>query len=117
MNQQQRALARLRQLLSDPAATPAEIAESYVGVISEQLLQFAQQAYARDGRGVVEIDLRGIDLRTATGNAPIAYFPADSQGDEWPPNLKEVLAGYEPHREAIVLLLQDGAGPLIYVLE
>lgn len=117
MNQQQRAIARLRQLLADPAASPTEIAESYVGAISEQLLQFARQAYARDGRGVVEMDLRGLDLRTATGSAPIAYYPADTEVAEWPSNLDEVLASYDPQREAVVLLLQDASGPLIYVLE
>jgi|YNPBryunderm2012_1023409.scaffolds.fasta_scaffold44984_1 hypothetical protein len=117
MNQQQQALARLRRLLNDPAAPLTDIAESYVSVISEQLLQFARQAYPRDGRGVIEIDLRGIDLRSATGHAPIAYYPADAGSDDWPPNLDEVLATYDPRREAVVLLMQDGCEPLIYVLE
>jgi hypothetical protein len=115
--QQQQALVRLRQLLNNPASHPDAIAESYVGVLSEQLLQFARQAVGRDGPGVVEIDLRGIDLRNATGSAPIAYYPADAASEEWPPNLDEVLADYDPRREAVVLLFQDGSGPLIYVLE
>jgi hypothetical protein len=118
MNERQReSLASLRRLLADPASDPAAIAESYVGVLSEQLLQFARDGAQRDGRGVVEIDLRGIDLRTATGSAPIAYYPADSGTDEWPPNLDELLDDYDPRREAVVLLFQDGSGPLIYVLE
>lgn len=114
---QQESLASLRRLLADPASDPADIAESYVGVLSEQLLQFAREALRRDGRGVVEIDLRGIDLRTASGSAPIAYYPADEGTDEWPPNLDALLAEYDPRREAVVLLFQDGTGPLIYVLE
>ncbi|HMQ30293.1 MAG TPA: hypothetical protein PKD53_06165 [Chloroflexaceae bacterium] len=115
--QQQQAMLRLRQLLAEPASPPAEIAATYVTIISEQLLQFARQAHARDGAGVVEIDLRGIDLRTATGTAPIAYYPADSGSEEWPPNLDELLETYDPAREAVVLLFQDGSGPQIYVLE
>ncbi len=115
--QQQQALARLRQLLANPASHPDAIAESYVGVLSEQLLQFARQASGRDGPGVVEIDLRGIDLRNATGTAPIAYYPADSGTDDWPPNLDELLTDYDPRREAVVLLFQDGLGPQIFVLE
>lgn len=114
---QQESLASLRRLLANPASDPADIAESYVGVLSEQLLQFARDAVKRDGRGVVEIDLRGIDLRNATGSAPIAYYPADEGSDEWPPNIDEILDGYDPRREAVVLLFQDGTGPLIYVLE
>lgn len=117
MSYQQRALSRLRALLAEPTSTPAAIAESYVGVLSTQLLQFAHQAAARDGRGVVEIDLRGIDLRTATGSAPIAYYPDDAGSEEWPPNLIEVLSSYDPRREAVVLLLQDGGEPQIFVLE
>jgi hypothetical protein len=117
MNAQQQALARMRRLLDDPAADPEALAESYVGVLSPQLLQFAQQAGARDGRGVVEIDLRGIDLRTATGSAPIAYYPAHAGTSEWPSNLHALLAEYDPRREAMVLLFQDRSGPLIYVLE
>ena len=50
------------------------------------------------------------------GTAPIAYYPADEGSDEWPPNLDEVLDGYDPAREAVVLLFQDGSGPQIYVL-
>jgi hypothetical protein len=115
--QQQQSLARMRRLLNDPAADLEAIAESYVGVLSPQLLQFARQAGERDGRGVVEIDLRGIDLRTATGSAPIAYYPAAEGTGEWPANLYELLADYDPRREAVVLLFQDGTGPLIYVLE
>ena len=115
--QQQQALQHLRQLLADPAGDAVEIAATYVSIISEQLLQFAHQAYKRDGIGVVEIDLRGIDLRTATGTAPIAYYPEDAGSDEWPPNLDEVLTSYDPPREAVVLLFQDGTGPQIYVLE
>lgn len=114
---QQAALASLRRLLNDPTSDPEAIAESYVGVLSEQLIQFAREAVRRDGPGVIEIDLRGIDLRTATGAAPIAYYPADSGTDEWPPNLDEILDGYDPRRETVVLLFQDGSGPLIYVLE
>ncbi|NTU85115.1 MAG: hypothetical protein HGA45_38105 [Chloroflexales bacterium] len=114
--QQQQALQHLRQLLASPAADPAEIAATYVAVISEQLLQFARQAHERDGAGLVEIDLRGINLRTARGMAPITYYPAGSESDEWPPNLDEVLDGYDPAREAVVLLFQDGAGPQIYIL-
>lgn len=117
MTAQQHALRRLRQLLADPAGDPVEIAATYVAVLSEQLLEFARQAYQRDGAGLVEIDLRGIDLRTAKGVAPIVYYPADSESDDWPPNLDEVLIGYEPPREAVVLLLQDGSGPQIYILE
>lgn len=115
--QQQQALARLRRLLNDPAADPEAIAESYVSVLSAQLLDFARQAVGRDGPGVVELDLRGIDLRNATGNAPIAYYPAAEGSDEWPPNIDALLADYDPRREALVLLFQDGSGPLIYVLE
>lgn len=114
---QQESLARLRRLLADPASDPAAIAESYVGVLSEQLLQFARDAARRDGRGAIEMDLRGIDLRNATGQAPIAYYPTDEASEEWPPNLDELLASYDPRREAVVLLLQDGTGPLIFVLE
>jgi hypothetical protein len=114
---QQESLARLRQLLADPASDPADIAESYVGVLSPQLIQFAREASKRDGRGLVEIDLRGIDLRNARGSAPIAYYPADESTDEWPPNITEVLDSYDLQREVVVLLFQDGTGPLIYVLE
>lgn len=117
MNPQQQALERLRRLLNDPTSSPVDIAESYVSVISEQLLQFARQVYQRDGPGVIEIDLRGIDLRTATGHAPIAYYPSDAESDDWPSNLNEVLATYDPNREAVVLLMQDDCEPLIYVLE
>jgi hypothetical protein len=115
--QQQESIARLRQLLADPAAPPEAIAETYVHVLSEQLLSFGRQAARRDGPGVVEIDLRGIDLRTATGSAPIVYYRADEGTDEWPSNLYPMLADYDPAREVVVLLFQDGAGPLIYVLE
>lgn len=114
---QQEALASLKRLLADPASDPEVIAESYIGVLSEQLLQFARDATRRDGRGVVEIDLRGIDLRTARGSAPIAYYPADEGADDWPSNLDEILDSYDPRHEAVVLLFQDGSGPLIYVLE
>lgn len=114
---QQESLARLRLLLADPASDPADIAESYVGVLSQQLLQFAREATQRDGPGLVEIDLRGIDLRNAKGSAPIAYYPADEGSDEWPPNMDEILDSYDPQREVVVLLFQDGSGPLIYVLE
>lgn len=116
MTPQQQAMLRLRQLLAEPAADPAEISATYVTVLSEQLLQFARQAYGRDGVGVVEIDLRGLDLRTATGTAPIAYYPADAGSEEWPANLDGVLDGYDPAHEAVVLLFQDGSGPQIYVL-
>jgi hypothetical protein len=114
---QQQAMLRLRHLLADPHGDPSEIAASYVTVISEQLVQFASQAYRRDGIGLIEIDLRGIDLRTATGTAPIAYYPADAGSDEWPPNVDEVLESYNPQREAVVLLFQDRSGPQIFVLE
>lgn len=117
MNDSQRqAMLRLRALLADPAGDPAEVAAAYVTVLSEQLLGFARQAYGRDGVGVVEIDLRGIDLRTATGTAPIAYYPAEAASDEWPPNLDGVLGEYDPAREAVVLLFQDHGGPQIFVL-
>lgn len=115
--QQQQAMRSLRQLLAEPAGDPAEIAAAYVTILSPQLLSFARQAYGRDGAGVVEIDLRGIDLRTARGTAPIAYYPADASSDEWPTNIDEVIDGYDPGREAVVLLFQDGSGPQIYVLE
>jgi hypothetical protein len=115
--QQQQAMRRLRELLSDPAGDLAEIGATYVTIISEQLLTFARQAYGRDGVGVVEIDLRGIDLRTATGTAPIAYYPADAGSDEWPTNIDEVIDSYDPAREAVVLLFQDRIGPQIFVLE
>lgn len=116
MTPQQQAMHRLRQLLAEPAADKSEIAASYVTILSEQLLGFARQAYGRDGAGVVEIDLRGIDLRTARGTAPIAYYPADAGSDEWPSNIDDVLADYDPRREAVVLLFQDGSGPQIFVL-
>lgn len=115
--QQQRALARLRQIIDDPAADPAEIADCYVSVLGPQLQDFAGKAYTRDGRGVVEIDLRGIDLGIARGTTPITYFPADAGADDWPPDLIEILASYEPHRETIILLYQDRCDPLVYVLE
>lgn len=114
---QQHAIQHLRQLLADPGSDPAAISAAYVAVIGEQLLQFARQAHRRDGVGVVEIDLRGIDVRMATGTAPIAYYPADEASDEWPPNMAELLGGYDPASEAIVLLFQDGAGPQIFVLD
>ncbi|MFV9504837.1 MAG: hypothetical protein AB4911_09770 [Oscillochloridaceae bacterium umkhey_bin13] len=117
MNLQQQAMQRLRQLLADPHAHPAEIGSTYVTVLSEQLLSFASQAYARDGVGVIEIDLRGIDLRTATGTAPIAYYPIDAGSDEWPPNVEDVLEEYDPAREAVVLLFLDRADPQILILE
>jgi hypothetical protein len=113
---QQQAIQHLRQLLADPNADPAEIGGAYVSIISEGLLQFARQAHRRDGVGVVEIDLRGIDLRTATGTAPIAYYLLDEATEEWPPNMAEVLGDYDPRREAVVLLFQDGAAPQIFVL-
>lgn len=115
--QQQRALARLRQIIDDPAADPAEIADCYVSVLGPQLQDFAGQARGRHGRGVVEIDLRGIDLRNARGTTPITYFPADAGADDWPPDLPQILATYEPHRETVVLLYQDRCDPLVYVLE
>lgn len=114
---QQEAMHRLRGLLADPAGDPIEIAASYVTVLSEQLVQFARQGYRRDGVGVIEIDLRGIDLRTATGTAPIAYYPADAGSDEWPVNVEEVLASYNPPNEVVVLLFQDRSEPQIFVLE
>ncbi|MBP1466826.1 hypothetical protein EYB53_014020 [Candidatus Chloroploca sp. M-50] len=114
--QQQEALLYLRRLLETPESDPAEIAGSYVTVISEQLLLFAAQSYKRDGIGVIEIDLRGIDLRTATGTAPIAYYPADAGSDEWPPNLEAILNDYDPAHEAVVLLFQDRAVAQIFVL-
>ncbi|PDV96423.1 hypothetical protein [Candidatus Chloroploca asiatica] len=115
-SQQQEALLYLRRLLETPESDPTEIAGSYVTVISEQLLAFAAQSYKRDGIGVIEIDLRGIDLRTATGTAPIAYYPADAGSDEWPPNLAAILNDYDPAREAVVLLFQDRAVAQIFVL-
>ncbi len=117
MTVQQQQLQRLRQLLANPDADPAEIGATYVALISDGLLQFARQAYRRDGTGLIEMDLRGIDLRTAKGAAPITYYPADSESDEWPVNLDQVLNRYDPAREAVVLLFQDGVGPQIYVLE
>ncbi len=117
MTPQQQAMLRLRELLGDPGSDPAEIGATYVAALSEQLLSFARQAAGRDGAGLVEIDLRGIDLRTATGTAPIAYYPADAGSDEWPPNLDEVLNDYDLKREAVVLLFQDRVGPQIFVLE
>lgn len=108
---------RLRQLLADPAGDPAEIAAAYVSILSVQLLEFARKAHKRDGRGAIEMDLRGIDLRTARGTAPIAYYPADAGSDEWPANMDEVLRGYDTAREAVVLLFQDGLGPQIFVIE
>ncbi|RRR74565.1 MAG: hypothetical protein EI684_06720 [Candidatus Viridilinea halotolerans] len=114
---QQEAMQRLRELLADPSSDPVEIAATYVTVLSEQLVQFARQSYRRDGAGVIEIDLRGIDLRTATGTAPIAYYPADAGSDEWPENVDEVLESYNPASEVVVLLFQDQSGPQIFVLE
>jgi hypothetical protein len=108
---------RLRSLLSDPAADPAAIADCYVELIGPQLRDLARQGFARNGHGVVEIDLRGIDLRNATGNIPITYFPADAGADDWPDELYASLDAYDPRRETVVLLYQDTTEPLVYVLE
>jgi hypothetical protein len=110
-------IARLRSLLSDPAADPVAIADCYVELIGHQLRDLARNAFSRDGRGVVEIDLRGIDLRNATGNVPIAYYPADAGADDWPDDLYNSLATYDPRRETVILLYQDATEPLVYVLE
>ena len=114
---QQQALQHLRRLLATSGADPAEIAATYLAVISEQLIEFARLSYRRDGAGLIEMDLRGMDLRTARGQAPIIDYPADSESDEWPLNLDEVLNAYDPSREAVVLLFQDGSGPQIFILE
>ncbi len=112
-----RLIARLRALLSDPAADPAAIADCYVELIGPQLRDLARNGLSRDGRGVVEINLRGINLRNATGNVPIAYYPADAGADDWPEDLYNSLDSYDPRRETVVLLYQDASEPLVYVLE
>lgn len=118
MNERQRQdLQRMRKLLDDPRSDPVEIADCYVLLLSEQLLTLARQGYARSGRGAVEIDLRGIDLRNATGGLPIHYFPTDDiMLEDWPDGTDEILDTYDATREVVVLLIQDG-GSLIYILE
>lgn len=115
--QQRDDLLRLRRLLADPNSDPLEIADCYVSLIGPQLRQLSREGLQRDGRGVIEIDLRGIDLRQATGTVPIAYYPADAGADDWPSDLYQVLATYDTRRETAVLLYQDRCQPLIYVLE
>ncbi|MCU0494524.1 MAG: hypothetical protein MUD01_23300 [Chloroflexaceae bacterium] len=115
--QQKRDMLRMRQLLEDPHSDPAEIADCYVRLLGPQLQELARRGYAQSGRGAVEIDLCGIDLRHATGNMPIAYYPvSDIEFAEWPEGTRDVLVDYDPQREVVVLLIQD-AGALIYVLE
>jgi hypothetical protein len=110
-------IAHLRSLLGDPNADPVAIADCYVELIGPQLRDLARHGLARDGRGVVEINLRGIDLRRATGNVPIAYYPADAGADDWPAELYSSLDSYDPRYETVVLLYQDTTEPLVYVLE
>jgi hypothetical protein len=86
-------------------------------LIGPQLRELARKALHRDGRGAVEIDLRGIDLRNATGNVPIAYYPADAGADDWPEELYASLDSYDPRRETVILLYQDASDPLVYVLD
>lgn len=114
--QQHQDLLRMRQLLNDPQSDPAEIADCYIRLIGEQLQALAATGYERAGRGVVEIDLRGIDLRHATGHVPIEYCMSDEADEEWPDGISEVIASYNPQHEVVAILLQD-SGPLVYVLE
>jgi hypothetical protein len=115
--QRERDLVRLRDLLNDPRATKAAIADAYVHLLSTTICDLARQGYGRDGRGAVEIDLRGLDLRTARGNLPILYYPLDEAGDDWPDEVFAELQGYDPHREAVSILFYDDGPPQIYVLE
>jgi hypothetical protein len=114
---QQAQATRLRQLLDTPGSDPVAIADCYVQLLGLQLHQLAREGYRRDGRGLIEIDLRGIDLRTATGGLPITYYPRGDAADDWPGSVDETLRSYDPQREAVVILYQDGCEPLVYVLE
>ncbi|NJM05709.1 hypothetical protein HC891_05235 [Candidatus Gracilibacteria bacterium] len=116
-SQRERGITRLRELLNDPHATKAAIADAYVHLLSTTICDLGRQGYGRDGRGAVEIDLRGLDLRTARGNLPILYYPLDEAGDDWPEEVFAELAAYTPQREAVAILFYDGGPPQIYVLE
>jgi hypothetical protein len=115
--QRERDIARLRDLLNDPRASKAAIGDAYVHLLSTTICELARQGYGRDGRGAVEIDLRGLDLRSARGNLPILYYPAEEAGDDWPDEIFAELQSYNPRREAVAILFYDGGLPQIYVLE
>jgi hypothetical protein len=114
---QQASLARLRALLNSPDSDPVEIADCYVNLLGEQLQKLASEGYKRHGRGLIEIDLRGVDLRSATGGLPITYYPLADASDDWPASLDDLLPSYDPQRETVVLLYHDSSEPLVYVLE
>ena len=114
---QQRKIAQLRALLNDPQASVSDLTDCYVQVLGPQLLDLARSGAKQFGRGAIEIDLRGIDLRTATGNGPITYYPQADATDEWPAETLEVLQSYQIGREAVVVLFHDRSDPLLYVLE
>lgn len=117
MNDQQRDdMLLLRQLLEDPTTDPIELTECYVRVLSDQLLVLAAQGHKQSGRGLVEIDLRGIDLRSARGGIPILFFPREDYGDDWPREAFEAMDSYDPNRELITLVFHD-SGPMIFILE
>jgi hypothetical protein len=117
MNDQQHDdMLLLRQLLEDPAADPVDLTECYVRVLSDQLLVLAAQGHKQSGRGLIEIDLRGIDLRNARGGIPIHFFPRADYGDDWPREAFEMMDSYDPNRELIALVFHD-TGPMIFVLE
>lgn len=114
---QQEPRTRLRDLLNSPESDPVEVADCYVHLLGEQLHKLAREGYKRHGRGLIEIDLRGVDLRTATGGLPITYYPLADAGDDWPTSLDDLLPSYDPQRETVVLLYHDPTEPLVYVLE
>ncbi len=115
-DQRRQDLIRLRQLLDDPQSDPVDISDCYVQILSTQLKALAKTGRAQSGRGLLKIDLRGVDLRSATGNLPIAYAPAKLPNPDWPREALELLRSYNPRREAVVLLLQD-SGSLLYVID
>jgi hypothetical protein len=118
MDERQRAqAAHLRHLLDTPGSDPVAIADCYVQLLGIQLHTLAREGYGRNGRGLIEIDLRGLDLRTATGGLPITYYPRSDAADDWPASVEQTLHSYDPQREAVVILYQDGCEPLVYVLE
>lgn len=114
--QQREDLLRLRQLLDDPASTAIDIVECYMRLLSPQLQMLARDGYRRDGRGLIEIDLRDIDLRNTRGGLPIHYFPTEDYDDDWPQEAFELIRSYEPDHEIVVLVYHD-SGPMLFILD
>lgn len=117
---EQQALARqLHALLGNSDADLGDIDEVYIQILGEQVVQMARQTYEREGRGIILIDMHGIDVRnTSEGGVPMYYISIErvrQEGLIWPAvNIEQEIIAYDPDNECVIVIDRE-SGPRIYI--